>query len=199
MAQIAQTATRARPSTTTQQLEGLQPTEVLLHSHTHTLAPRAVPSRALGSAVLTWFGLVFAGCYVVLPMTTSALGLYHSSVTNLVFNTLALFPLAIITAGLAAVMKPKIVINKAAPRDPVLAATAGSLLVWALAHQLSPNLQPLSGMPVLESMTFVGLNVLEAGLFGMMLASFARTRARAFALGAAFQTLFIALFLGWIS
>ncbi len=169
----------------------------LLRSYTQAGA-RTVPTRALAGAVASWFALVFAICYLAIPAMASLAGLYHGMLPNLVVNTLAFIPMAILTAALVTMLRPKVVTNVSAARDPVVAATLGSLGMWAIGQEVSPLLQSLSTMPLYETVTFTGMNIIESGLFGMMLASFVRSPVKAFALGAAFQGLFLFLFVGWI-
>ncbi|MCB9678748.1 MAG: hypothetical protein H6737_26835 [Alphaproteobacteria bacterium] len=169
---------------------------VLIRSYTASSGPRSVPAGALAGAVSSWFAIVFAVCYLALPAIASVMGLYSGMLANLVPNTLALGLMGLVTTALAVVIRPKVVTNVRAARDPVIAATVGSLLMWAGGQELLPQLQALTAMPFYESLTFVGMNVVESSLFGMMLASFARTPAKAFALGAAFQALLLCLFVG---
>jgi hypothetical protein len=171
---------------------------LLVSSYTSSSAPRQVPAQALAGAVVTWLAIVYGLCYLALPLFASALGLHTVFIGNLVLNTLAFVPMALLTAGLVSAMRPEVVTKASAPRDPVLAATAGSLLVWFGAHELSPLLSSITSMPVGEMLSFVTMNVVEAGMIGMMLASFTRSPLKAFALGAAFQTLLSAFFLGWL-
>ncbi len=51
-------------------------------------------------------------------------------------------------------------------------------------------------MGTAELATFVGLNIIEMSLIGMMLASFTRSITKAFALGMSFQLLVLGLILG---
>ncbi|MEZ4319636.1 MAG: hypothetical protein R3F61_19125 [Myxococcota bacterium] len=170
----------------------------LIRSYTSSSAPRTVPARALAGAVSSWFALVFAVCYLALPAIASVLGLYDGMLANLVPNTLSLGLMALFTTALTVTIGPKIVTNVAARRDPVVAATLGSLVVWAGGQELLPQLLSLSSMSMVEGLTFFGINVVESSMFGMMLASFSRTPLKAFALGAAFQSFLLFLFVGWI-
>lgn len=171
---------------------------LLIRNYTTSSAPRSVPAPALAGAVSGWFAIVFAVCYLALPLGATMLGLYSGMLANLIPNTLALGLMALLTTAMAISVRPKIVTNVAARRDPVIAAALGSLAMWAGGQEFLPQLQALSAMPLWESLTFVGMNVVESSLFGMMLASFVRTPARAFALGAAFQAMLLFLFVGWI-
>ncbi|MCB9672078.1 MAG: hypothetical protein H6736_19435 [Alphaproteobacteria bacterium] len=172
--------------------------EPLIHTYTQTTQPRQVPAKALASAVITWLAAVYGLCYIVLPLVASALGLHAMFLGNLVLNTITFVPVALLTATMVAAIKPDVVLSKRAPRDPVLAATFGSLAVWFGAHELFSALAPITAMPIGEALSFTAMNAVESSLIGMMLASFARTPLKALALGAAFQTLLVTIFLGWL-
>lgn len=202
MAEVMDVA-RASLKSVLDEVESLGSDTSIAHVEVHPLVgyldskqPRAVPARALVGAIAAWFGLVYALCYVALPATASMLGLYSNLIPNLVVNTLTLIPAAGITMGLAALVQPEIVTHLRAKRDPVIAATLGSFLVWLGLVETVSAIQPLTAMPWYEAITFFGLNVVESSMFGMMLASFVRTPGRAFALGAAFQLLLVGLFTG---
>lgn len=197
MAEVLE-ATRPRTRTVEREHDGLRFDEPLIHSYTSTTAPRQVPAKALGGAVLTWLAAIYGLCYLVLPLIASALGLHTLYLGNLVLNTLAFVPMAMLTALLAVAIRPDVVTNTRAPRDPVIAATLGSLFVWFGAHEGFSALQSISSMPLGESFAFLTMNVVESSMLGMMLASFARSPLKAFALGMAFQTLLVSLFVGWI-
>jgi hypothetical protein len=171
---------------------------LIVTSYTSSSAPREVPRAALAGAVMSWFALVFAVCYVVLPVMAAVFGLYDGVIRNLLPNTLAFVPLAILTTALAAMVRPRVITRIGAPRDPVVSAAFGSFLVWALGHEALTALQPISQMGAIEAVTFAGINVVEHGLFGLMLGSFVRTPLQAFALGVAFQAMFLSLFVGWL-
>jgi hypothetical protein len=189
--QVDQTLTTTRSS-------GGASVESMLRARSSSSAPRTIPAQAMAGAVSSWFAIVFAVSYLLLPALATGLGLYSGMIANIVPNFLALATMAMVTTGLAVMTQPRVVTNVRAGRDPVVAAGLGSLLVWAGAQEFLPILQSLSAMPLYESLTFIGLNVVEAGLFGMMLASFTRSPVKAFALGAAFQSLLLAFFIGWI-
>lgn len=172
--------------------------ESLIRAAGSSTRPREVPRRALAGAVGSWFALIFALCYVALPTTAAALGLYDGALRSLPANTVAFVPLALLTTALVAAIRPAVITSTRAPRDPVISAAIGSLLVWFLGHEALLALQPITEMPLTESVTFTGINLVEHGLFGMMLGSFVRSPIQAFALGAAFQAMFLSLFVGWI-
>lgn len=209
MAEVLE-ATRVTADAVLDELDDLGASTSMVHSGTtsdvHPLVgflnserARTVPTRALVGAVGTWFALIYALCYVVLPTAGAALGLYSNLVPNLIVNTIALAPAALITMALVAASQPTVVTNLRASRDPVIAATAGSLLAWLGLVETVDVVQPLSGMPWYEALTFLGFNIVEQGMLGMMLASFTRSPAKAFALGAAFQVLVLGLFVGIVS
>ena len=82
--------------------------------------------------------------------------------------------------------RPRIDLSKHA-HSPVLAATAGGLGVWALIHNLSAFLVPFAEMSFLEFASLLGINIIEMGMIGMMLASFTKRSDVALALGGGFQ------------
>ena len=196
-------ATRASLRSVLDEVESLGTDTSIVRVETDPLAgyldrrqARPIPARALVGAIAAWFGLVYAVCYVALPTTAAAFGLYSNLLPNLVVNTLTLIPAAGITMGLAALCQPEIVTHLRAKRDPVIAATLGSFLVWLGLVETVDAIQPLTNMPWYEAFTFASFNLLESAMFGAMLASFVRTPGRAFALGAAFQLLLVGLFTG---
>lgn len=199
--QHARTLPRSRHSPT---LEGLEdgslvlrdPTAALQRLRDKSLSRQwARPRRAdLAQAVAGWMSLAFVVSYVVLPAITAALG-----------ATLNLVPLAASGAafvvmlagvvGLVSLLRPSIRLPQQRKADsaPEIAATAGSLAVWAGAHQLLFVLEPLTAMGAAALLPFVLMNLVESSLFGVMLASFTRSAPKAFALGALFQLLFLLL------
>lgn len=170
--------------------------EPLLHTYTQSTRPRAVPARALAGAMLSWFAAVYALCYLVLPTATTLLGLYEGITSSLIPNTFAFVTMAILSTALAVAIRPAVKLTTSTRRDPVISAAVGSLLVWAIGHEMLPILQPLTEMPLIEGVSFLGINVVESGMIGMMLASFARSPVKAFALGAAFQLMMLSFFTG---
>ena len=139
---------------------------------------------------------VFGLCYLALPLAATSLGLYSDFWSQLFFN----LPAFVLATGIASVgamvARPTIKTDVRAARDPVIAAGVGGLLTWAIVHNLSSLLVPFAAMDLIELATFIGLNVIEMGLIGMMLASFTRSTVKAFALGMWFQLLVLGLILG---
>ena len=72
-------------------------------------------------------------------------------------------------------------------RDRAATATVGGLLVWTVAHNVLPGLVPFGAMEAGELLSFFAANVLESALFGVMLASAAKTVRGALSLGVLFQ------------
>lgn len=161
--------------------------------------PRSPPPSALMGAMLAWMSVVFGVCYVVLPATAGALGLFTGVIESFMFNMPAfvLSSLIAVVAGVA--LRPKMRLDWSGPRDPVLSAASGSLLLWAIIHNSTPLLRPFASMGGAELVTFVGMNIVEALMIGMMLASFTKSRAAAFALGAGFQALLLGITLALFS
>ncbi|MEL6344109.1 MAG: hypothetical protein AAFV53_13400 [Myxococcota bacterium] len=159
-----------------------------------TTAPIREPalrhSGQLASAVTAWVGLTFLVSYIALPLVRIAAGASSASVASLTYNAQASFigllgVLALTLFGLG-VTRPAARLN--VDPDRVLAATSGGLLTWGLLHNILPGLIPFGAMGGVELGTFLASNVIEAGLFGVMLASLTRTGRGAFTLGVVFQT-----------
>ncbi len=170
------------------------------HPLAHVQFPSATPvevnPRQLGSAMLAWMAMVFGLCYVALPLAASTFGLYTGVWDSLMFNMPAFMLASFVAAIAAMVSRPRIKTDVAAARDPVLAAGLGGLLTWGIIHNTSAILVPFAHMGSLELATFVGMNVIEMGLIGMMLASFTRSTIKAFALGMWFQLLVLGMIVG---
>ncbi len=157
--------------------------------------PQRVATAPLVSAMTGWFSLILLTTYVAAPLTRGAMGLLDNVAGHMLFNIPAFMLTAFVVTISAAVLQPAVRLHPDAPRDPVLAATGGGLLTWALLHNLSPLLQPFTQMTSPELLSFLAVNVVEMGLIGVMLASFTRSSMKAFALGALVQ----ALMLGMVS
>ncbi len=99
--------------------------------------------------------------------------------------------LAVTVSGIA-IARPKVSLETTR-REPIIAATLGGLVPWAILHNILPSLIPFADMTAGSLISFLAVNVLESALFGAMLASFTRSPRRAFALGAGFQLLFMTL------
>lgn len=186
-----------RVTTSTRTLEAdlevgaLVPRRDLLPVH----VPRAVPVRAMGGAMVTWLGLVFAGCYVVGPVLLAVTGINFGVIAGLAYS-LPAFAMASLVAVVAALLaRPQIRLDLRGPRDPVISATLGGLGVWALIHNTSSLLVPFTQMRPLELASLIGLNLVEMTLLGMMFASFTQRRSVALALGGGFQLLMLGLVL----
>ena len=155
---------------------------------TRTLAP-----SELGGAMIAWFSIVFALCYLLLPTGLALLGL---PTTNVLFNLWFMLP-AYFAAGLVAwvtalVVRPKVRLD--GPRDPVVAASVGGLGVLVIAqNSLGWPFFTFSEMSPAMLACFLGMNLVEMTLLGMMFASFTRRPLVAFAVGAGFQLLSIGL------
>ncbi len=156
------------------------------------------PGLVAGAAA-AWMGMTFLLCYVLLPMTRQALGLRYTLSPSLfeeglmLAGSLGAFAVTLgVTVGAIAVKRPTVSLDPAR-REPILAATLGGLLPWAVLHNILPTLIHFDEMSAGVLLSFIGANVLESALFGAMLASFSRSPGRAFALGAGFQVLFMGL------
>jgi hypothetical protein len=158
--------------------------------------PVDIRPRQLGTASVAWLAGVFGLCYIALPIAAASVGLFTDFWSHVFFNLPGFALATLVTAVGAMVARPKITTDVGATRDPVIAATSGGLLTWAIVHNLSPVLLPFAAMGTAELATFLALNLLEMSLIGMMLASFTRSVAKAFALGMWFQLLVLGLVLG---
>ncbi|MCB9798064.1 MAG: hypothetical protein H6741_35755 [Alphaproteobacteria bacterium] len=152
--------------------------------------------KELRRAVAAWTAVVFGSCYVALPFLAEVFGLYPGLLRNLGASALGLAGLALATIVGVSVFKPEVRIPtdvRSTPRDPVIAASLGGFLMWAFLHNTLPWVVPFSWMTGTMLLTFLAFNALEMSLWGAMLSSFTRSRGKAFALGAAFQLGFFAL------
>ncbi|MCB9741108.1 MAG: hypothetical protein H6740_00585 [Alphaproteobacteria bacterium] len=153
-------------------------------------------TKDLRRAVAAWTAVVFGSCYVALPFFAEVFGLYPGLLRNLGASALGLTGLAMATMLGISVFKPDVRIPadlRRAPKDPIIAASLGGFLMWAFLHNTLPWVVPFSWMTGTMLLTFVAFNALEMSLWGAMLSSFTRSRGKAFALGAAFQLGFFAL------
>jgi hypothetical protein len=156
---------------------------------------RQLPTRPLAVAMTVWLSTVFAACYVGLPLLLAMTGLNQDILTSSIFSFPAFVMASFVAVVGASIARPEIRLDVAGRRDPVLSATIGGLGVWALVHNTSDLLVPFSAMTGPELISFVGLNVVEMVLLGMMFASFTRSKAVALVLGGGFQMLVLGLVL----
>jgi hypothetical protein len=147
-------------------------------------------TRELERASAAWMSLVFGLCYVALPWIADATGLYRGLLDGIAGNFMGFLATAATTIGVIALSRPTVRLGRKMRRDPVIAATFGSLVVWAVLHNTVAGLMPFNDMGVVGFLTFFLMNAIESTLFGVMLASFARNVPAAIALGAGFQALF---------
>ena len=168
-------------------LPGLTGTHVPVHQ------PRRLPVRALGGAMASWLTLTFGLCYVALPALLAIVGWNTGVIAGISFSLPAFALAAFVVVIGVLVAQPRIQLSAAQPRDPVVAATLGGLGVWAVVHNTSSLLMPFTSMSPLELLSFLGLNVLEMTLLGMMFASFTKRTGVALALGGGFQMLVLGL------
>jgi hypothetical protein len=152
------------------------------------------PGRIM-SAATVWMSFTFILCYLALPLMRAGVGLSAQSGISILATALAsaaglMGVIALFTVAVA-VLRPKASVH--VDPDRTLAATSGSLLVWGLLHNILPGLIPFDEMATGELAAFIGSNVIESALFGVMLASFASSGRSAFSLGAMFQVLLFGL------
>jgi hypothetical protein len=152
--------------------------------------PVVVPTSSLSRAMGMWLSGIYLTCWLGLPLAAFLLtgtqgGLFLSGLLGAPVFALA----ALVAIAVAGVARPAIRLSTASRRDPVVSATAGGLVGWALVVNTLPFLVPFSAYSPFALALFVAINVVEMSLLGMMFASFTRRRSVAFALGAAFQWL----------
>ncbi|MDG1478179.1 MAG: hypothetical protein P8R54_01245 [Myxococcota bacterium] len=147
------------------------------------------PGRLAGAAAV-WMGGTFALCYLLLPLARAGLGLSAQSVSGVVLMAacaaLSLAGLWVATT-VGLVLRKPVVSLESEHRDRAVTATVGGLLVWTVAHNVLPGLVPFGAMEAGELLSFFAANVLESALFGVMLASVAKTVRGALRLGVLFQ------------
>jgi hypothetical protein len=169
-------------------LEELRMDAALALSGRAPVRRQELPPVRLAMASVAWLWGIFAVCYVALPVTSYAAGLEDAgALWVLPASTVGWLAASVMTAFAVLVNRPAI--SKDHRADPVIAATLGGLVVWALSESLFPFFRPFTEFGGWELAWFAARNVLEMGLLGAMWASFTRRPALAFALGAAFQAL----------
>ena len=144
----------------------------------------------IAAASAVWMGGTFALCYLLLPLARAGLGLSAQSLAGVVLvagsAALSLAVLWVVMAAGLLVKKPTVELEDG-HHDRALTATMGSLLVWSILHNVLPGLIPFGGMGSGELLAFLGANIIESALFGVMLASITETIRGAFSLGMLFQ------------
>jgi hypothetical protein len=147
------------------------------------------PGR-LAAAAAVWMGGTFALCYLMLPLGRIGLGLSTQSIGSVALvaacSALSLIGLWMF-ATLGLVVRKPVVSLEEDHRDRAVTATVGGLLTWAILHNVLPGLIPFGAMEAGEMLSFLGANVIENALFGVMLASVAKTVRGALSLGILFQ------------
>lgn len=156
-----------------------------------------VPSpKQLGRAVLGWHVGVFGLCYMLLPALMDSVGMDLN--IGLLPSAFSVGAVALALFAGVRLFKPEVRVPRdlrRAPRDPVIAATAGSFLSWLVMHNTLPLLEHLPQMPLITALGFTAVNVVESALFGTMLASFTRRTLAAAALGVAHQLSILGIYL----
>lgn len=153
-------------------------------------------SRDLQKAASAWMALSFFLAYAALPFAAELTGLFPGLLAGFWAGAKGY---ALLTAGIVLGihwLQPKVRIPRAggAVKDPFVMATAGSLITWAVLHNVVGALTPFSMMTGGELLSLGFINVIESGMIGLMLGSFVRSRAKAFALAAVFQAILTGLF-----
>ncbi|MCP4807869.1 MAG: hypothetical protein GY913_10045 [Proteobacteria bacterium] len=164
----------------------------------HFLVPK---SKDLQKAASAWMALSFFLAYAALPFGAELTGLFPGLLAGFWAGAKGY---AFITAAIVLGIhwgKPKVRIPRgegSIPSDPFVMATAGSLITWAVLHNVLVGLTPFSMMTGGELLSLGFINVVESGMIGLMLGSFVRGRVKAFALAAAFQAVLTGLFLYFV-
>ena len=149
----------------------------------------ASPGR-LASAAAVWMSGTFVVCYLMMPLALAGLGLSTQTVASVV---VVAFSAALALASLWMFSLVGLVVHKPVVsleddhRDRALVATVGGLLVWTILHNVLPGLVPFGNMGPGHLLSFLGANILENALFGVMLASVVKSVRGAFTLGVLFQ------------
>jgi hypothetical protein len=198
---------RPRPTEQAQPSAGLRfrpPPAMEALTATHAEAPgrvdgRVLPVRPLAAAMSTWLVLVLASCYLVGPLALSAAGLAGGAQIY-TFAAIPAFGLTAFATTIAVLAARPAIRLGSTRADPILAAVLGSLVVWGVTQNGVPGLlHPFSAMSAPELVAQAALEALEASLLGVMFASFTRSAAAAFALGALFKLVLMGLALGLLS
>ncbi len=142
-----------------------------------------VPAARLTQATGVWLGLTFLLSYFLLPGVSAMLGTGGSGIFAFWPQYPAFLLVGAYVVSLVALTRPQIRVGGPS-RDPVLAASLGSLGVWALLQQ---TLLPFGLMSTTGLVSLLLINVVESVMLGTMLASFTDRAGRAFTLGAGFQ------------
>ncbi len=159
---------------------------------------RELPVRALGGAMAAWLALTFGLCYVVLPAIAAITGVNPGLINTFWFDLPSFAIVSFVTIVAALVERPRIDLSKNA-RSPVLAAMLGGLGVWAVVHNTSPFLVPFADMSAVKFTSLLGINIIETGMIGMMLASLTKRADVALALGGGFQLGLLGLLLTFLT
>ena len=189
--------TRTRPAPATVDTADLSPTGLQILRAAN--GPLRIAQHRLRQATAVWMSLVFALCYLGLPWIGLKTGLLTDMLQHWTGNLVAFVWVLFGTLAWLRWARPEVEVPREGgpPTWPIVAATGSSLVVWAL---LQHNLfQPFPEMGAAPGAMLVGFNVIESSLFGVMLASFARTIPRALAYGAVFQLVFTVLQALWFS
>lgn len=182
---------------TTSELRDLLESPELPHPLVRTTSTESEPlpvlPNALGPAMLGWMALVFGLCYLALPTLSALFGWNDRVLEGALFNLPPFVLATFVAVAAATTWRPRIRTETHSARDPVFSAAAGGLLTWGVIHNTAPFLRHFSDFSSTELFAFVGVNVVEMTLIGMMLASFTRSRTVAMGLGSLFQLLVFGL------
>ncbi len=180
----------------------LAPAAALAHRLPEDLAHLDVPVVPTQRQVLTgtaaWMSVVFVTVYGLLSTALDLSGLYPGLLGGWQADLAAFAVMLAGTLGVVALLRPRIELPRFTPvthEDPVRWAVLGGFGAWAVAHSTVPGLWPLYEMPTGQLLAFTALNLVEHTLFGVMLASFVKTRRAAFALGALFSLAFLSIWM----
>ena len=156
---------------------------------------RVTRTASVLSVSTVWVSFTFLLCYLMLPLLRAGLGLSSQTLIGVLGTALASAAALMLIVPLMwtalSGLRASLAVN--VNPDNTLAATSGSLLVWGLLHNILPGLVPFDMMGLTELTTFIGVNVIESAMFGVLFASIAKNGRQAFSMGALFQTLFFGL------
>jgi cation transport ATPase len=156
---------------------------------------RVTKTSSVLAVSTAWISFTFMLCYLALPLLRTGLGLSSQSMVGILATTLTSAAALVVVVPLlwSALVRRRSSMAVNVNPDHILAATSGSLLVWGLLHSILPGLVTFDMMGLAELTTFVGANIIESSMFGVLFASLAKNGRHAFSMGALFQTLFLGL------
>lgn len=160
-----------------------------------------VRTADLQNAGAVWMIVAFFVSYLSLPALAQLTGLLPGALSGLPAAIPSFMFMLLATFVGVGVLKPELRIPRRAGvafEHAIPAATLGYFSTWALLHNLVPGLRHFSEFNGVELLAFMGINGVEALLFGVVLGSMTRDRVVGLALGSVFQAAFAALWCGLV-